>query len=121
MTVAFSILIYPSFAIPPILPQTNFLPASAWLRCRSRLGSLDCLSLEQNQLRDAFLSQLQQSIHLFARERRAFRRALHFNEPPIAGAYDIHVHFGARVFVIFQIEQSPAIHDTHTNSRNFAD
>ena len=82
---------------------------------------LNCLPLEQYQLRDAFLSQLQQNVQLFARERRPFSRALHFNESSVAGAYHIHVHFGLRVFVVLEIEQRRAVNDAHTNGGNFAD
>src|SRR5438128_3915874 len=52
---------------------------------RSSLSKgFDRLSLDPHQLLDALLCQLQQIIHLFACEGRAFRGALNFYESAIA-------------------------------------
>src|SRR5229473_6462006 len=82
---------------------------------------LDRLSLRPNQLLDSLSSQLQQLIHLFAREWLSLGRALDFDEAAIPGANDVHVHFGARVFVIFQIKQSRSVNDPDADGGNFGE
>ena len=58
---------------------------------------------------------------MFARERLSFGRALDFDEAAIAGADDVHVHFGARVLVIFQIQQRRSVNDPDADGSYFGD
>ena len=64
------------------------------------------LPLQRNQFRNSLLRQFQQVVHLLARKGRSFRSPLHFNEPAIACAYDIHIDFGTRIFIVFQIKHA---------------
>src|ERR1700674_5995204 len=82
---------------------------------------LDSLSLRPNQLFDPTAPELQQLVHLLARERRTFGRALDFDKAAIAGADDVHVHFGARVLVIFQIKQRGPVNDPDADRGYFGD
>lgn len=79
------------------------------------------LPLEPHQLFDSLLPQLEQTVHLFARERRALGRPLEFDEAAIAGANDIHVNFGAGIFVVFEIEQRRPVNNSDADRGNFAD
>ena len=67
---------------------------------------LNCVPLQPDQLLDSLAAQFQQVVHLFARERQPLGGSLDFDETAIAGADDVHVYFGARIFVVFEIEQS---------------
>src|SRR5712692_6497401 len=102
-----------------IRPVVCSVPEIAIRRLLSRL--LDSLSLCPHQLLYPAAPEFQQLVHLFTRERRAFGRALDFDEAAIAGANNVHVHFGARVFVIFQIKQSRSVNDPDADSGNFGD
>src|SRR5581483_11734922 len=82
---------------------------------------LNRLSLKSHQFANSLLRQFKQFVHLLARERRAFRRALHFDESPVASADHVHVHLGARIFVVFQIEKGRAVNDAHADRGDFTD
>ena len=69
---------------------------------------------------DSLVGQPEQFIHLFTREWRTFGGALNFDEPAVAGADDVHVHFGARIFVVFQIKQRRPVNYSDAYGRNFA-
>jgi len=70
---------------------------------------------------DALPAQLQQVIHLLARERGTLGGALYFDEMTIAGADDVHVNLGARVLVIFQIKQRRSVNNADAHGRHLAD
>src|SRR6266581_334956 len=82
---------------------------------------LDSLSLRPHQLLYPTAPELQQFVHLFAREWRTFGRALNLDEATIAGADDVHVHFGARILVIFQIKQRRSVNDSDADRGYFSD
>src|SRR5581483_3829327 len=82
---------------------------------------LNRLSLKSHQFANSLLRQFKQFVHLLARERRAFRRALHFDESPVASADHVHVHLGARIFVVFQIEKGRSVNDAHADRGDFTD
>src|SRR6266513_2544110 len=82
---------------------------------------LDSLSLRPHQLFYPTAPELQQFVHLFAREWRTFGRALDFDKAAIAGADDVHVHFGARVLLIFQIKQRRSVNDPDADGGDFGD
>src|SRR5882724_1790666 len=82
---------------------------------------LDSLSLRPHQLFYPTAPEFQQFVHLFAREWRTFGRALDFDKPAIAGADDVHVYFGARILIIFQIKQRRPVNDPDADRGDFSD
>ncbi len=44
-----------------------------------------------------------------------FRRGLEFNELARRGHYDIHVHIGAGVFFVTQVEQGMTVNNPHAH------
>src|SRR5438309_11368298 len=95
------------------------MPGPPPLLSRLLAGRIYRLSLKPYQLLDSLLAQLQQIIHLLARERRALGSSLHFDKPSIAGADDVHVNFRARIFVVYQIEQRHTVNDADADGGNF--
>src|SRR5258708_34377836 len=81
---------------------------------------LDSLSLRPHQLFYPTAPELQQFVHLCAREWRTFGRALDFNKAAIAGADNVHIDFGARVLVIFQIQQRRSVNDSDADRSYFS-
>ena len=53
----------------------------------------------------------QQLVERLPLERRPFRRALHLDEPAVAGLDDVHVDVGARILVVGEIEHRHAADD----------
>src|ERR1700761_5093609 len=60
--------------------------------------------LFRHQRANAVASEIEQRVHLVARERRAFSRALDLDEPARARHHDIHIGVALRVFVVVEIE-----------------
>src|SRR5687767_15190324 len=67
--------------------------------------------LRRDQLAYPLLREVEHRVHLLARERRAFRRALHFHQPAAAGHHDVHVGAGTRVLGVVEIEHRSAAVD----------
>ena len=63
------------------------------------------------ELADALVGELDQRRRARAVERLPFGRALHLDEPAVAGLDDVHVDVGARVLVVGEIEQRLAVDD----------
>src|SRR6266478_7374168 len=82
---------------------------------------LDSFSLRPHQLLDSAAPELQQFVHLCAREWLSFGRALDFDKAAIAGADDVHVHFGARILLIFQIKQRRSVNDPDADGGDLGD
>src|SRR5260370_6021771 len=80
---------------------------------------LDGLSLRPHQLLYPTAPELQQFVHLFAREWRTFGRALDFDKAAIAGADNVHIDFGERVLDIFQIKQMRSVNDADADRGYF--
>ena len=53
-----------------------------------------------------------------AAERRGLGRALHLDEPAVAGLDDVHVDVGARVLLVGEVEQRLAVHDADAGGRD---
>ena len=58
-----------------------------------------------------FLRQIEQRIQRIAPEGQRFGSALHFDELAAAGHDDVHVDFGARVFLVRQVEHARVVDD----------
>ena len=56
-----------------------------------------------------------------AAERHRFRRALHLDEPAVAGLDDVHVHVGAGVVVVGEVEQRLAVDDADAGGGDVVD
>ena len=67
-----------------------------------------CFSIE---LPDAVIGEVEQRDQRVAAERYRFGRSLHLDEPAVAGLDDVHVHVGARVVVVGEVEQRLAVDD----------
>src|SRR6266480_2761871 len=85
------------------------------------LRVLALLSLRFPKRSGLLLSRLLDSFSLRAREWLSFGRALDFDKAAIAGADDVHVHFGARVLLIFQIKQRRSVNDPDADGGDFGD
>jgi len=57
------------------------------------------------QFTNAFFSQVEQMVHLLAREGHALSRALNFNKVAVRRHDDIHVRVAARVFCVLEVQQ----------------
>ena len=57
------------------------------------------------------IGQVEQRVERVAAERHRFGRALHLDEAAVAGLHDVHVHVGARVLLVGEIEQRLAVDD----------
>src|SRR5256885_8899247 len=76
-------------------------------RARIMTASSPCLLDEMpddrlllvDELPDAMVGEIEQRVQRLAPERDRFGRALHLDEPAVAGLDDVHVHFGAAVVV----------------------
>src|SRR5471030_2301414 len=73
--------------------------------------------LRDDQLADARVREIEQLVHLDARERRAFGGALHLDEVAGAGHHDVHVGVAGGVLDVFEIQQRRAIDDAHRDGR----
>ena len=51
-----------------------------------------------------FDREIEQPVELGAVERAVLARALHFDEPPLAAHHDVHVHRGAHVLLVVEVE-----------------
>ena len=71
----------------------------------------DDRALLLDELSDAFVRKAEQRVQRVAIEGLPFRGALHLDEAPVARLHDVHVHFGARVVLVGQVEQRLAVDD----------
>ena len=58
-------------------------------------------------------------VHLFARERFAFRRALNLDKFPRAGADNVHINFGVGIFDVGEIENRRVFDNPDADGGNF--
>src|SRR5262245_21341907 len=68
-------------------------------------------ALERDEATDAALSDRQERIESGAAEGHLLGRPLHFDELTVAGHDDVHVHLGARVLDVVQVEHRLALND----------
>jgi hypothetical protein len=61
-----------------------------------------------NQLADAGVGQVEQLVHLGAREGLAFGGPLHLDDAPPAGHHDVHVGVAVGVFGVVEVEHRDA-------------
>lgn len=76
-------------------------------------------ALSAYQMLDTLRRKREQTVHFFARERRAFGSSLHFDETIIARANNVHINSGARIFVVFEIEQRRVRNDADADGGDF--
>ena len=75
------------------------------------VNSSDSLLLQLYELSDAICGEPEQAIKFAAREGRAFRGALHFDEAAAAGHDDIHVGLAIGIFLVVQIQHGLPVVD----------
>ena len=71
----------------------------------------DDRALLLDQLPDAAVGQVEQRVQRFAPEGHRFGGSLDLDEAAVAGHHDVHVDFGARVVLVFEVEQRLAVDD----------
>src|SRR4051812_8334629 len=71
----------------------------------------DDRALLVDELPDAFVSEAEQRVERFAVEGLAFGGSLHLDESAVAGLDDVHVHLGAGIVFVGEIEQRLAVDD----------
>ena len=71
----------------------------------------DDFALFLDETANALVGQREQRVERRAIERLGLGGALHFDEAAVGGLDDVHVHFGARVFVVREVEQRRAVDD----------
>src|SRR5439155_18253189 len=67
------------------------------------------LPLDPRQLDDALARQVQQGVALLAAERRPLGGALDLDEASVLRRHAVHVHVGAEVLVVVQVEARLAV------------
>ena len=100
------------YVLTSAIPAYPALPASYFTRCPTITR---CFSMSWRMPRSA---RSEQPVERFASERNRLGRALDLDEPPIAGLHDVHVHLGARVIFVGQVEQRFAVHDADARRGN---
>ena len=83
------------------MPRWRAVVALCYLFARCR----NDLLLETNQRLNAAHAERYQFIHLGSTERLTLGCSLKFDKAAIAGAHNVHIDFGARVFVILEIQE----------------
>src|SRR5918911_2021871 len=91
----------PSAAASTIRRSASSQPSAGTL-CTHRLRGL---ALRVRELLDPERRQLEQLVEPPARERRPLGRRLHLDEACVAGHDDVHVHLGARVLGVVEVEE----------------
>src|SRR5690606_39812580 len=81
---------------------------------------IQSLSLLREKLSDALFSEGKHRVHLIARKRFAFRRALDLDKFPFARAHDIHIDLGGRIFGVSKIEDRRVFADADAYCRDLA-
>src|SRR5262245_28472714 len=69
------------------------------------------LPLLQRHALDAGAREAQERAHLALVERRALARALHLDEAALAGHHHVHVHVGAGILDIVEVDARVALHE----------
>src|SRR5919112_6135156 len=77
-------------------------------RARSGRGRGERVALRGEERVEAGAGEREHRLHLLARERLALGRALKLYEAAVARADDVHVHGGARVLVVLEVEERRA-------------
>lgn len=75
-------------------------------------------ALQPHELADAGLREIEKRVHLGARERRAFRGALHLDEAARARHHDVHVGVARGVFVVVEVEHRRAAEHADRDRRD---
>ena len=77
--------------------------------------------LRGGKLGDALLRQRNQRVQFGNAERRAFRRALDFNDVFRIEHHNVHIAVAARIFGVIQIQQRHAVYHACGNGGHAAD
>ena len=86
-------------------------PRSSWPAAGRSQQVADDLALQRVQLADAVLREVEERVQRVASEGIGLGGALHLDEQAAAGLDDVHVHVGAGVLVVGEVEQRLAADD----------
>src|ERR1700730_1126511 len=81
----------------------------------TRIGQRQRLVLRDEQLLASPLCGIEQFVQRRSREGGALAGALHLDERPGVGGYDVHVDLGAGVFLVGQVDADPTVDDAYAD------
>src|SRR5881396_3977379 len=107
---------------PRSATSSRALAAFSVARTRSGLAGEDALgtrfegaALQPDETADAALGDGEERVQPRAAEGHLLGRTLHLHELAAAGHDDVHVHLGARVLGVAEVEHRLALDDAHTD------